>query len=97
MSFEVGMVVEVPATYAKGPFSNEMLVSIDTGDGRISGFVRRENIKFIDDTHAAVKAKVLDNGPPVLLELYGQFFTTNGIEPVQADWAVKNLRRAEAA
>lgn len=97
MSFEKGAIVEVPATYTKGPFNDEMLVSIDTGENRISGFVRREHIRFVDDTNAYVKARVLSNDPEILLELYGEFFTTNGIEPVQAEWAKQNLAKAQAA
>jgi hypothetical protein len=91
MTLKAGELVGVPATYTKGPFADELLVSIQIDDESVSGFVRRENVQFIDDTRALVKAKVLSVDTQVVLELYGQFFTTNGIEPVQADWASKNL------
>jgi hypothetical protein len=97
MSLEAGALVGVPATYTKGPFGDEMLVSIDTGAEKISGFVKRDNIRFIDDTNALVRAKVLSIEPEIMLELFGQFFTTNGVEPVQADWAQRNLKDLAAA
>lgn len=95
MNFEVGSVVGIPARYAKGPFNDELLVSIDMGDETISGFVIRENIRFVDDSNAFVRAKILrksETGYEV--KLYGHFFTTNGIEPIQSDWANKHLQAA---
>lgn len=98
MKFAVGDFVGVPAIYAPGAFSDEMMVTINNGADLISGFVQRANIvRFVDDRNAFVKAKVVGTDSVITLKLFGSFFTTNGIEPFQADWASKNLNRAEAA
>ena len=95
MEFSVGDFVGVPAKYAQGAFDDELMVSIEYEEQSISGFVRMENIKILDknDGKALVKAKVLNIDGEIVLKILGSFFTTNGIEPFQADWANKNLNR----
>lgn len=97
MQFSVGEFVGVPVEYAKGAFDNELLISLTYNDDTISGFVRRENLKFVDERHALLKAEVLSVAADIKLRLLGSFFTTNGVEPFQSDWANRNLKTLEAA
>lgn len=97
MEFEVGQSVGVPATYSSGPFPDELLISLGTEGRRISGFVKRANIKFVDDTNALVAARITSVGDDtVTLQLRGSFFTTNGVEPVSKGWARNNFQSIAA-
>lgn len=97
MPFNVGEIVGVPCSYAKGAFDNELMVSFEYEAETISGFVRRENLTIVDDHNGLLKAQVLSVDGEVRLKLYGSFFTTNGIEPFQAEWARNHLNRLKAA
>lgn len=97
MRFNVGDFVGVPVQYAKGAFDSELMISLPYKDDTISGFVRRENLSFVDDRNAFLRAEVLSIAADVKLRLLGSFFTTNGIEPFQAEWANNHLQRLESA
>lgn len=91
MQLKKGDMVEIPVTYAKGAFADEFLVYINTDHTIMSGFARRSDLTFVDDTNARLRARILDVGDHVQLKVYGSFFTTNGIEPVQQEWAKRHL------
>jgi hypothetical protein len=97
MSFSIGEFVGVPVRYAKGAFDNELMISLTYNDDTISGFVQRENLRFVDDRNALLKAEVLSIASDIRLRLLGSFFTTNGVEPFRSEWAISNLKKLEAA
>ena len=97
MQFSVGEFVGVPVQYAKGAFDNELMISLVYNDDAISGFVRRENLKFVDDRNALLKAEILSIANDVRLRLFGSFFTTNGVEPFPVEWANRHLKPLEIA
>ena len=81
---EVGIRCEIK----EGPFSGEKLVSFDTVDGPITGFVREENLKETTDgwlVHAIVVGQV---GDVVHVRVQGSFFTTNGLASIPREMAL---------
>lgn len=80
--------VQIKCEVKPGPFSGERLVTFDTLDGLISGFVREKDltdnggewfiggvVKSVESDHLVVKVR-------------GSFFTTNGIANVSRDMAM---------
>jgi hypothetical protein len=97
VDFSKGDLVGIPVTYTRGAFQDELLVSFNVEGEAFSGFAKREDLKFIDDRQAKLKAEVLDVGDQITLKIFGSFFTTNGIEPFQSAWASANLNQMAAA
>jgi hypothetical protein len=96
MDFNKGDFVGIPVTYTRGAFDDEFLVSFKVNEENFSGFAKRADLQFVDDRTAKLKAKVLDVSEEITLKIFGSFFTTNGIEPFQASWALKNLNQMAA-
>lgn len=98
-NFERGDEVQIQCDIGPGAFPTEFLVTFETVDGPISGFVRRENvvrsdkgdIGYINGTVEEVTADVIT----VLVK--GSFFTTTGIAALTRDWANKHVQVAHAA
>jgi hypothetical protein len=85
---EVGDVIGVQCRVQPGPFSEERLVSFDTVDGPISGFVREVNLKevkgqwFVRAVVQGVRDDILE------VRVKGSFFTTNGLANVERRFAM---------
>jgi len=78
----VGKKVLVPCKVQPGPFSEERVVTIDTIDGPISGFVRRDDLAQKNEQWY-VRGVVRDmKKDAVLVWIIGSFFTTNGLANV---------------
>ena len=78
----VGKEVRVPCKVQPGPFSQEHVVTIDTVDGPISGFVRQENLVQLK-SQWYVRGIVREMKKDVILVwIRGSFFTTNGLANV---------------
>lgn len=85
---KVGDVIGIQCTVQPGPFSGERLVSFDTIDGPISGFVREADLKQIDDQWY-IRAVILGIHDDVLaVRVRGSFFTTNGLASVERRYAM---------
>jgi hypothetical protein len=85
---KVGDVIGVQCTVQPGPFSGEHLVSFDTVDSPISGFVREANLKQVDDQWY-IRAVILGIRDDVLeVRVRGSFFTTNGLASVERRYAM---------
>lgn len=69
----------VPVSVDNGAFPTESLITFDTKDGPVSGFIRadqihrRNNDAFIEATVLAVSEDV------ITVKLPGSFFTTTGL------------------
>lgn len=89
MQFTKGQEVLVPCKVQSGPFSGELMVSIDAGDSKISGFVPRHAVEgtFLVGT-------VVEVGTDrIRVWLPGSFFTTaNGIASLPQAWARNHLQ-----
>lgn len=99
-NFKPGDQVEIPCEIGQGAFPTEMLVTFDTVDGPISGFVRQENIIKRDDKpdHGFVFGTIVAMTPEVIsVRVRGSFFRTTGLAALSRQWAMKNLQLARAA
>ncbi|MBZ0147485.1 MAG: hypothetical protein K8F62_08075 [Pseudorhodoplanes sp.] len=84
----IGDTVGIQCTVQPGPFSGERLISFDTVDGPISGFVKDEDLKEISGQWyvRAVIRRVEDDVLGVRVK--GSFFTTNGLASVPRRFAL---------
>jgi hypothetical protein len=81
-AFHVGDFIGVQCDVQPGPFSEERLVTIETMDGKISGFVRQSELRQLDDRWQ-VRGKVRDiRLDSIDVWIFGSFFTTNGLASV---------------
>ncbi|MGO9134026.1 MAG: hypothetical protein ACLP8A_08265 [Methylovirgula sp.] len=80
----IGIVCEV----MPGPFSEERLVTVQTVDGAISGFVKVSELRQSDDRWE-VRGKVRSVSKDFIeVWILGSFFTTNGIANIPTHLAM---------
>ena len=96
MSYKVGDPVLVRCSIQSGPFPDERLVTVETAEGQISGFVKQSNLQpdSTDPEHGVLKGTVVSaTDESITVKLAGSFFTTaQGVALV----AKSNLRRVAA-
>ena len=86
--FKPGARVQIRCDVKPGPFSAERLVTFNTLDGPISGFVRETDLTsdegqwFIGGIVKSVESDYL------VVKVRGSFFTTNGIANVSREMAM---------
>ena len=83
-----GNVIGVPCQVKPGPFTGEHLISIDTSDGIINGFVHENELKQVSGkwyVRAVIEDVYVDR---LRVWLRGSFFTTNGIATIPREMAV---------
>lgn len=77
---EEGVRVRVYCSKSRGAFLNEYLISIDTQDGPISGFIDAEAVEEAESGANYIWGIVHKiEGERVVISLPGSFFTTTGI------------------
>lgn len=75
-----GTRVRVPCLLSGGAFSDEYLVTVETADGALSGFIDSDAVVEDDDGTAYVYGTVCrTEGDRIVVSLPGSFFTTTGI------------------
>jgi hypothetical protein len=85
---KVGDVIGVQCDVRPGPFSGEHMITFDTVDGPISGFVRDSDLKergskwYVRAVIQGIKDDVLE------VRVKGSFFTTNGLASVPRRYAM---------
>jgi hypothetical protein len=83
-----GNKLQIPCDVQPGPFSGERLITFDTLDGPISGFVKEDTLTskngkwFIEGVVQSVETDHL------VVKVRGSFFTTNGIANVSKEMAM---------
>jgi hypothetical protein len=88
MALTVGQQVWIKCKVQPGPFSEEPLVTIESIDGPISGFVRSEELKknaegdSVRGVVRSIEAKFIE------VWIRGSFFTTNGLTNVSREMAI---------
>jgi len=95
--FEIGQAVGIRCDIEQGPFPGEYLVTMNTIDGDISGFVNEADITIEKDVgyiHGVVH-EVTDE--MIGVRITGSFFTTTGLAHLSSDWAKSNLQLLAAA
>jgi hypothetical protein len=71
-----------------GPFPMETLVTFQTMDGPVSGFVRSDNVRKLTGGEGYINATVKDvSAETVTVVVEGSFFTTNGLAYLNRAWA----------
>lgn len=88
LKFEVGNFVGVRCEVQDGPFSEERLVTIETVDGAITGFVRETELRERNgewEVRGKVSGIFSDS---VEVFIRGSFFTTNGLAKVPRNLAM---------
>ena len=88
MAFKAGDFVGVKCEVQPGPFDEERLVTVETIDGVISGFVKETELRE-KNGQWEVRGKVQEiNGSSIKVLIYGSFFTTNGIANISSHLAM---------
>lgn len=91
--FEVGKFVGIPCDLGSGAFVDEYLVTIETAEGPVSGFITKENLELIDGEKGVLRGEVVELGADTItVKVRGSFFTTTGLAYLPRDWAASNLR-----
>jgi hypothetical protein len=91
--------IQIQCDIGPGAFPTEFLVTFETVDGPISGFVRRENVVRSDKGDIGfISGKVEEVTADIITVLVkGSFFTTTGIAALTRDWANTHVQVAHAA
>ena len=92
---ELDQEISIPVDVGEGAFLGEYLVTIDTLEGPVSGFVSKSEIVTGDEGDAFITGRVVDVGEDhVSVMISGSFFTTTGITRFTKNWAEKRLKVA---
>jgi hypothetical protein len=76
-TFSEGDVVGVPCTIQQGPFPDEKLITVDTIEGAMSGFVKVANLTINDNESGIVTGTVVAvSRDYITVKISGSFFTT---------------------
>lgn len=86
--FEIGQNAKVQCDVSPGPFSDEYLVTFESVDGLISGFVQAEDLILSGSGRGFLKGVVAEvDETTVTIKLRGSFFTTNGLAAIAKERA----------
>ncbi len=85
MALVIGQQVWIRCKVQAGPFSEEPLVTVESIDGPVTGFVNRDELKEESFVRAVVRNVVSDH---VEVWIKGSFFTTNGLANVPRELAM---------
>lgn len=77
-----GSLIGIPCKVSDGAFEEEILVEFETMDGIISGFTTTENIQEIGGEYHIKAAVVSVESDHLVVNVYGSFFSTNGLANV---------------
>ena len=88
MAFKAGDFVGVKCEVQPGPFDGERLVTVETVDGVISGFVKDTELRETAGSWE-VRGQVRSMTSSVItVMIFGSFFTTNGIATIPSHLAM---------
>lgn len=88
MAMQVGDTIAVQCELRPGPFSDEFMITFDTIDGPVSGFVRRSELRQ-RESQWFVRAIIQNIRDDILeVRVKGSFFTTNGLASVPRKYAM---------
>ena len=88
MAFQTGDLIGVVCEVQPGPFSDERLVTLDTVDGIISGFVKESELRE-SGSRWEVRGRIQEiSGEMLKVRIYGSFFTTNGTATILRNLAM---------
>ena len=79
----IGETIRIPVQVQPGPFSTERLVSFDSSDGPVSGFVPVDQILDVEGAKFIEATVVRISSGTVSVRLRGSFFTTTGLANIK--------------
>jgi hypothetical protein len=86
---KIGYDVGLPCEVKLGPFEDERLVSFETVDGPVTGFVSTDELQQIDEDRWMIHAVVVKiERDVVTVKVRGSFFTTNGLAHIRPEMAL---------
>jgi hypothetical protein len=75
----IGEFILIPVSVGAGPFRGERLITFDSRDGPISGFIRADQVETRNYKNF-IRALVLGVAKDyITVQLHGSFFTTTGL------------------
>ncbi len=86
MALTVGQQIWIRCKVQPGPFSDEPLVTIDSTDGPVTGFVKSEELTADQSSVRGVVRGIEKDHVEVWIK--GSFFTTNGLTNVPTELAM---------
>ncbi len=89
MALSVGQEVWIRCMVQPGPFSDEPLVTIESVDGPVSGFIASDELKTGPGGEPRVRG-IVRSIERTFVEVWiqGSFFTTNGLTNVRPELAM---------
>ena len=88
MSFRRGDFIGIRCEVQPGPFDDESLITVETIEGPITGFVKRSELRT-SQFGPEVRARVEEIGDEkIKVLIFGSFFTTNGIAEIRSELAM---------
>ncbi len=94
-NFNAGQRIRIRCEVQRGAFPTELLVTFDTAEGPVSGFVRSENVERTEGHEGYIGATVKKvEGDIITVMVEGSFFTTNGLAYLKSDWANSHVQPA---
>lgn len=89
--FAQGTRIPVHCSVSQGAFLDEYLITIDTTEGSISGFIDSREVFTDEDGHYVNGIVQEIKGDKIVIMLPGSFFTTTGIAHFSRDMLEKAL------
>jgi hypothetical protein len=95
--FRRGQLVNIPCTVQKGAFPDEVLVTIETDRGSVSGFLKNSFVTKQQGRHFVQGVVVEASADSVQVRVPGSFFTTAaGLTTVSSGWAQNHFMEVRA-
>ena len=87
-SIKPGAKIQIQCEVKPGPFSGERLITFDTLDGPISGFVKEDDLVSRSGSWLIAGIVQSIEKDYLVVKVRGSFFTTNGIANVSKEMAM---------
>ncbi|MEX2199879.1 MAG: hypothetical protein WD711_00675 [Dongiaceae bacterium] len=94
-NFVPGQSIRIHCEIQRGAFPTEALVTFETVEGPVSGFVRNEDVERVAGHDGYLLATIKEVTKDFLAVMVrGSFFTTTGLAYLNHDWATANVKPA---
>ena len=88
-NLSVGQQAWIRCKVQPGPFSDEPLITVESVDGPVSGFISEQELRHGPDGDSRVRGVVRNiEGDLIEVWIKGSFFTTNGLTHVPREMAM---------
>lgn len=84
-----GQTILIPVEVGEGAFSSERLITLESIEGTVSGFIKEHQVKKVEGSDF-LEAVVEDvDSDRVAVRLHGSFFTTTGLAYIAHEDSVR--------